>query len=198
MINLLPEAYANNIRYGRHNTVLRNWLLGVMAAILGMALIVAGGWLYINQQSKTLQTNLDATNQELKAQNLDKVKQDAKEITGDIRVINKVLSTEIRFSDLIKTIGNDMPPGTVLGALSLTQADGTLDLTTKAKDYNSAAQIAVNLSDPKNKLFSKVDILTINCQSFADPNAYSCSATFKALFSPQTKNRFLSVPKDTQ
>ena len=62
MINLLPKDYADSIRFGRQNTVLRNWLVGLIAAILGMVLIVIAGWLYINQQAKNLQANLDTTN----------------------------------------------------------------------------------------------------------------------------------------
>ncbi|MBX4197032.1 hypothetical protein KW801_00560 [Candidatus Saccharibacteria bacterium] len=198
MINLLPTTYAESIRYGRQNTILRNWLIGVAIAMVGLVIILAGGWLYINQQSKTLQKNIDITNQQLKAQNLAKVQKDAKEITGDIKVINQVLGTEIRFSDLIQAIGNDMPPGTVLGTLSLTQINGTLDLSASAKDYASAAQIAVNLSGSKNKLFSKVDIIAINCTTTLDQTVYKCGATFKALFSADAKNRFLSVPKGSQ
>jgi Tfp pilus assembly protein PilN len=198
MINLLPEAYANNIRFGRQNTVIRNWLIGVMLAIFGLIVILIGGWLYINQQAKNLQANIDATNNQLKAQNLQKVQANAKEITGDIKVISKVLSTEVRFSDLIQAIGNDMPPGTVLGTLSLSQVNGALDLSASATDYASAAQIAVNLSNSKNQLFSKVDILNTNCNLANNQTTYQCSATFKALFSPQAKTRFLSVPKENK
>ena len=88
-----------------------------------------------------------------------------------------------------------MPPGTVLGALSLTQTTGSIDLSASAVDYAAAAQIAVNLSDSKNNLFSKVDILTTNCGAANNLSNYKCSATFKALFSPSAKTNFLSVPK---
>lgn len=195
MINLLPKDYADSIRFGRQNTILRNWLAGLSAAILGMVFIVIAGWLYINQQAKDLRVNIITTNQQLKAQDLQKVQADAKTITGDIKVINKVLGSEVRFSDLIQAIGNDMPPGTVLGALSLTQTTGSIDLSASATDYASAAQIAVNLSDSKNNLFSKVDILTTNCGATTTQTIYKCSATFKALFSPAAKTNFLSVPK---
>lgn len=198
MINLLPKDYADSIHYGRQNTILRYWLFGLSAAILGMMLIIIAGWLYINQQAKDLQANINTTNQQLKAQDLQKVQADAKTITGDIKVINKVLSSEVRFSDLIQAIGNGMPPGTVLGALSLTQTTGSIDLSASAVDYAAAAQIAVNLSDSKNNLFSKVDILNTNCSAINDLSIYKCSATFKALFSPAAKTNFLNVPKESK
>jgi Tfp pilus assembly protein PilN len=194
MINLLPADYADAIRYGRQNTKLRNWLIGAGLAVVGLIVIFVSGWFYIGQQSKILQKNIDTTNQQLQAQNLAKVQADAKEITGDIKVINQVLGSEIRFSDLIQTIGNDMPSGTVLGGLSLGKVTGGLDLTVGAKDHVSVAQAAVNLSDPKNQLFSKLDIVSVACDSTAT-GPYPCSATFRALFDATARTKFLNVPK---
>lgn len=195
MINLLPTAYADSIRFGRQNTKLRVWLAGMCAAILGMVIIIAGGWVYISQQSKTLQRNIDTTNQQLKAQKLSQVQADAKQITGDVRVINRVLSGEVRFSELIQAIGQDMPPGTVLSGLSLSdKITGGLDLTAGALTNNDGAQVAINLSQAQNNLFSKVDIVGITCNS-AKGQTYPCTATFRALFSKDAQIRFLSVPK---
>jgi Tfp pilus assembly protein PilN len=197
MINLLPTNHAEAIRYGRQNTKLRNWLIGMAVAIAGLIIIIAGGWLYIGQQKSTFQANINTTNQQLQAQNLAQVQKDAKEITGDIKVINQVLGTEVRFSDLIQAIGNSMPPGTVLGSLSLSnKVTGALDLSANAKDYGSAAQIAVNLSESKNDLFSKVDIVNVSCTN--STQVYRCGATFRALFSKSAQTKFLSVPKAGQ
>jgi Tfp pilus assembly protein PilN len=198
MINLLPPQHAAAIRYGRQNTTLRIWLLGAVAAIIGLIIILAGGWVYLNQQSKELQNNITATDKQLQAQNIDKVKADAKEITGDINVIDKVLSQEIHFSSLIQAIGSYMPPGTVLGTLSLSdKVSGSLDLSANATNYASAAQIAVNLSDPKDDLFSKVDIINISCG--ADPTkVYKCSATYRALFSKSAQTKFMGLATGDQ
>lgn len=194
MINLLPPEHAASIRYGRQNTVLRVWLMGMAAAVAGLIILLTAGWVYMNKQSKNLQAGINITNQQLQAQNLSQVQADAKEISGDIKVIDQVLSQEIRFSDLIQAIGNDMPPGTVLGSLSLSnKISGSLDLSASAKDSTSATQVAVNLSNSQNSLFSKVDILSIGCSS--DPSkSYPCTATLQALFSNTAKTKFLSVP----
>ncbi|HET7528973.1 MAG TPA: hypothetical protein VFJ84_01955 [Candidatus Saccharimonadales bacterium] len=194
MINLLPPSYADAIRYGRQNSVLRRWLIGTAIAIGGLIVIIASGWLYINQQANGLQKNIDATNQQLQAQNLAKVQKDAKEITGDVNVIDKLLSQEIRFSELIQAIGDIMPPGTSLGTLSLSNVvAGGVDLTANAADGASVAQIAANLSDPKNQLFTKADIVSVNCDN--NPNqAYPCTVILRVLFSPSAQTRFLSVP----
>lgn len=197
MINLLPPESINNIRYGRHNTRLRKWLFGIWVAIAGLIVILAGGWIYIKQQSNNLQANIDNTNQQLTDQNLSQVQKDAKEISGDVKVINQLLNQEIHFSGLIQAIGNAMPPGAILDSLSLSKVSGTLDLTASAKSYTSAAQIAVNLSDPKNDLFSKADIVNISCTPAAG-QAYGCGVTLKVLFSKTAQTKFLGVPKDVK
>ena len=62
-----------------------------------------------------------------------------------------------------------------------------------ARDYGAAAQIAVNLNDPNNGLFSKVDIENISCPN--DPTKqYKCSGTFKALFNDSAQKKYLNVP----
>jgi len=198
MINLLPPQRATAIRYGRQNSTLRLWLVGAAVSIAGLLIILGSGWVYLDHQSRSLQKNIDETNHQLQAQNIDRVKADAKEITGDINVIDKVLSQEIHFSDLIQAIGSYMPPGTVLGSLSLSdKVSGTLDLSANSTDYSSAAQIAVNLSDQKDNLFYKVDIVNISCGS--DPQkTYKCSATFRALFSKSAQTRFTGLATGDQ
>ena len=192
MINLLPPDYAMRIRFGRSNTVLRRWILGALIAIGGLMVIVAGGWLYLNQQTADLNSSLANINAQLQAQNLSKVQKDAAEITGDIKVINQLFSNEIHFSNLIQDIGRAMPPGTVLASLSLAKVNGAVDLSVNSKDYTSAAQVALNLNDPTNQLFSKVDIVNISCGN--DDSQYKCNGTFKALFSTSAQKKYLSVP----
>ena len=196
MINLLPTSHAESIRYGRQNTSLRNWLVGMAGAIGGLVIIFAGGWVYLNQQQKNLENEVTNTQQELKVQNLTQVQKDAKEITGDIRVINKVLGTEIRFSDLIQAIGKDMPPGAVLSSLSLNnKVNGALDLSANTSDYQSAAQVAVNLSQSNSQIFSKIDIISVSCGGISPNQSYKCTANYRALFSKAAQTQFLSVAK---
>lgn len=192
MINLLPPQNVISIKYGRTNAVLRRWLLGIVTAIVGLILIIASGWFYIDRQSGSLKDNLADSTANLKSQNLEQVQKDAAEISADIKVINQVLRKELRFSALIQEIGKVMPDGTVLGSLSLSKVAGAIDLSASAKSYGSAAQIAVNLNDPANGIFSKVDIVSISCDSGGAD--YKCSATFKALFSPTASTKFLNVP----
>lgn len=196
MINLLPPAYADSIRYGRINSKLGKWLLAMILAIVGLILILAFGWLYIRNQTISLQKDVDGLNQQLKAQNLDQVKKDAEEISESVKIINQVLSQEVRFSDLIQDIGKVMPPGTVLSSLTLNKLSGGVNLTANARDQASAAQIAANLNDPRNMLFEKVDIVRINCPPESNVSGYKCSTDLRVLFSKTAQNRYLNINKE--
>lgn len=197
MINLLPPAYADAIRYGRKNAKLSKWLIGALFAIVGLVLIIAFGLIYIDRQTKGLERDVDNLKQQLQTQNLSQVQKDAANISASIRIINQVLSKEITFSALIQDIGKIMPPGTILDSLKLGSATGAVDISAKARDQASAAQIAVNLNDPKNSLFAKVDIISISCNSSNDAGQYRCATSLKALFSKDAQNKYLNVAKET-
>jgi len=197
MINLLPSEYGSSLRYSHLNATLRRWLVAATVACGGLVLILSVGWVYITQQNKNLAKNIDSVNQQLQAEDLAGTQKKAQAITNNIKIINQVLSREIRFSGLITQIGSVMPPGAVLSGLTLAKVDGGLDLSASARDYTSATQIAVNLSDPKNKIFDKVDIVNVNC-SATSGSAYPCSASFRALFSKSTQSQFLNVPGGKQ
>lgn len=195
MINLLPPAYADKIRFGRMNSRLIKWLAALLAALLILILILAFGWLYIERQSKNLQRDIDTAKQQLQAQNLTGVKKEAQEISTSIKTINQVLGQEIRFSALLQDIGKAMPAGTVLDSLQLDNINGAIDVRAKSHDHTAAAQIAVNLSDPDYKLFQKVDIVSTNCGTQKDATGYECSVLLRALFDKDFKKRYLNIPK---
>lgn len=190
MINMLPGDYVDVIRHGKSNDRLIHWILAVLAAIIGLVIILGFGWLYLNHQNAVLDSEIVKGKKQLEDQNITQVRKDAEQISQDIKTINQVLGREIRFSDLIQEIGKAMPPGTILGGLTLTKVDGSIDLTASTKDYTSAAQIALNLSDPKNNIFSRADIVSINCTTAEA--AYKCGVVLKALFDKNSQNRFLN------
>lgn len=196
MINLLPPVYADAIRYGRKNTRLSKWLVAMLLAIAGLVLIIASGLVYIDRQTKGLESDISNLKQQLQAQNLSQVQKDAADISANIRLINQVLSKEITFSALIQDIGKVMPPGSILDSLRLGSATGAIDISAKTLNQNTAAQIAVNLNDPKNSLFDKVDIVNISCSSNNDAGQYRCTTSLKALFSADAQKKYLNVAKD--
>jgi len=195
MINLLPPDYTQQLKYQRLNAALTRWLAGTALAIGGLLLIIVIGSLYMNRQTANLNRNIAQSQQQLQAQHLAQVQKDAKEISGDIRVINQVLSREIRFSKLIPEIGGLMPPGTVLNSLTLTTVTGGIDLSAATTSNSAANQVAVNLSDPKNNLFDKIDIVNITCTK---KPSYPCTGNYRAVFTKSAQSRFLTVAKEAK
>lgn len=193
MINLLPPIYVDKIRYSRKNAALLKSLIWLGLANIGLVTILLAGAFYIDRQSSHIQTQIEASEKQLKAQNLDQVEKESQQITNNIRIINQVLSKEVLFSEVIQEVGKIIPSGSVLSSISLTQVSGSIDLVINSRDNNSAVQAAANLSDPKNNLFEKVDVVNVSCTG-SNPG-YPCSSTFKALFSPTAQDRFLKLAK---
>jgi Tfp pilus assembly protein PilN len=198
MINLLPQEYSSAMRLDRLSATLYKWMVGAVVAIAGLVFIIGAGWLYLNEQTGDLNHSIVLQKQQLQSQNLSQVQKNADQLSGNIKIINQILSKEIRFSDLIQAIGQVMPNGSVLSSLSLSKIGGGIDLSASTKDYSSAAQIATNLSDPSNNIFSKVDVVTVTCTNggLQSNVGYSCNATYRALFDSKTPSRFFNVPKD--
>jgi hypothetical protein len=103
------------------------------------------------------------------------------------------------FSQLLKQLAVIIPTNTTLSSLNISQASGALDITANTTDYKSATQLQVNLSDPTNKLFTKADIVSINCGGTSTGGAastkYPCSVTVRALFA--ANNPFLFISDST-
>lgn len=192
MINMLPGDYVETIKHSKNNENIMRWMGATLVATAILVIILASGWLYLDHENKQLSSQISLSKNSLVAQNLEGVKKEASVISNDIKTINQVLGKEVRFSKLIQNIGQVMPAGTVLDGLTLTKTDGSIDLTASSKDYKSGAQIALNLSDKQNGIFSRADIISLNCTS-ADAE-YKCSVVLKALFSKDSKNKFLNIP----
>lgn len=184
MINLLPPEIKENIMYARRNTRLLRWLAAGGLAIVGMAAIILFGLFYIDNSVRDLQKNVNTTQESLKSQKLEESQKRVESISGNLKLIVQVLSKQVLFSKLIRQIGSVMPPRTVLSNIELSKLEGGIDLVAKAQDYNSATQVQVNLRDPANKIFEKVDIVSVSCAPSSE-DGYPCTVTLRASF---TKN----------
>ena len=104
----------------------------------------------------------------------------------------------VLFSKLLVQLGSATPPNVVLTGLSISQTAGAIDITARAKNYDGAAHLQANLADPGNKIFSKADIVTINCSATATGGisvVYPCVITIKALFSSDNPFLFINTDK---
>jgi len=207
MINLLPTETKQNILFGRRNSKLLRWTAFGLCVIAGFGVITVFGQLYIRQVVNNTSVDLERDRQQLKDQKLEEVQKQVESISGNLKLIEQVLSKEVLFSELIQAIGSAIPRQAVLNNISLSTVEGGIDLTASAKDYTTATQVQVNLQDPENKIFDKVDIVSINCNQSpsgdsqaVSPQAsgYPCVVNLRAQFAANTPFLFINKNEAAQ
>ena len=193
MINLLPYNRRQEISYARKNF----WLLKLCAVFgvisLGVGVITGVGVWFLHHSEHAYQAQITQTTAALEAQHLDDVQKKADEISGNITLATNVLSRQVLFSKLLQQIGAAMPANTSLNDLKITKGESGLTLTAVAVDYEAATQVQVNLADPKNKIFSKADIVSINCDKAGAK--YPCTIVVRALFGDNAEYLFIRPGK---
>ncbi len=194
MINLLPTQLKKDYVYARRNHQLIRWVLVFAAIIIGAATITGLGWLYIDRASSDYEKQISISKKQLEDQNYDKIQKEVKDMSNNLQLSVNVLSKQILFSELLQQMGSLMPRDTRLSNLTISQTQGAIDITVIAKDQTSATQVQVNLADPDNKLFSKVDIVSINCD-YNSKDGYPCRASLRALFADENPFLFINDKK---
>jgi Tfp pilus assembly protein PilN len=188
MINLLTIEAKQNVYYARRNSMLKNWLIGLTIGILGIIIITFTGLIFIDKASSDTNALIASAQNQLKSENLGQVQQQISGISNNLKVMVTVLSQEVLYSNLFKQIGTVIPSGAILTGLNIPAGATGIDLQVDTKDYQTASQVQVNLEDPNNKIFSKADIVSIQCQSNAQSNSggnitgYPCIAQLRAQF----------------
>lgn len=191
MINLLPPDQREAIMYARRNTKLRSWVVALITILIGMLLFLAAGQVYIERTTDRYTAQVEAEQISLKSQKLEETQKQVQDLSNNLKLIIQVLSREVLFSKLLRQVGNVMPPGSVLSSIEISKVEGGIDLSAQAKDYNTASQVQVNLQDPSNKLFDKVDIIQVSCGTAKD-GPYPCKVTLRALFSKNNPYLFIN------
>lgn len=194
----MPQERKESISYARRNKVLVNWVIAMFIGILGIGVVVAGGYYYIDTQTKQYQKNVQQTRERLGAQKLEETQKRLEEISASSKLALQVLSRQILFSEVLQQVATVTPRGAVLQNLTVGKLEGGIDLQFIATDYQTATQAHVNLQDPNNKIFEKADLISITCAPPSTTpgttaNPYPCQTSIRALF---TKNNpFLFINK---
>ncbi len=190
MINLLPPAIKDDYGYARRNVHMVRWVIAFAVALVGLAAIGTAGFVYMEQLSSNYQEQIEAKQLSLKEQKLEQTKNTAKEMSNSLKLAVQVLGQEVLFSELLTQLAKVTPNNVSLSNLGISQTTGALDITAKALTDTAATQLQVNLADPKNKIFSKADIISIACNSDSK-EIYPCTVTIRALFADD--NPFLFI-----
>ncbi len=191
MINLLPLDVKNDYQFARRNVTLRKWIIGISASIVGVAIIVASGMFYLNQSIQAYSRQKAETTQQLKTEKLEETQKKLQDISSNLKLVTQVLGQEVLFSKIMQQIGSVMPADAVLTDLNIGVTSGGIDVKAATTNQAVATQVQVNLQDPKNKIFDKVDIINITCSSTAYGGKYPCAVQLRASFNKC--NQFLFV-----
>jgi Tfp pilus assembly protein PilN len=189
VINLLPPDLKNAYRYGRLNVALRRWAIVGLLVLVGLGIISTYGLLTFRQSTNNYNHQISSAQNQLQKDDLTQTEKQSQDISSSLRLAVKVLSGEVLFSKLISQIGSVMPDGAVLSELDINKAYDGINLTANATSYTTATQVQVNLTAPSNKIFAKVDIVSIVCQT--DGSKYPCIVQLRAQFN--AKNQFLFI-----
>jgi len=158
-----------------------------------MACLATAGIWYIRSTQNNFASQVAKSKESIKSRQLESVQKRAEEISGDIKLTTDVLSKEVLFSKLLRQIGSVMPANTSLSDLKINTADSAIALTAVASNYNTASQVQINLSDPKNAIFAKADIVGITCDKV--DGRYPCTVTIRALFGDNKSYLFINPSK---
>lgn len=197
MINLLPPASKQDIKYARRNNVLYKWILAVGAAILGIIIITISGIIYLQIITSSVNKSTAVTDKIIQDQKLTEPQKELQTLSDNFKTVVKLLSSQVLFSKLLPKIATILPPNTSLGAISLTDQTSTgVDIVIKADSREDANQAFANINNPKNGLFDKADLVSITCsdsdESSSTANEQKCTANIRATFSPSSKIIFLN------
>lgn len=182
MINLLPTELKDGYRYARRNHYLLRWIFALSLGLVGATALVGAGYFYLHQTTKHYESKIAVTEADLKAKNFTQVQKEVTDISNNVKLAKQVLSKQVLFSELLKQLGTLMPKDTRLTGLSISQTTGAIDISAKARSYTAATQVQVNLTAADNKVFSKADLVGINCGTAAPGDDYDCTVTLRALF----------------
>lgn len=191
MINLLPPDTKKTISYARRNTVLLRASLAMVGVIGGVLLLLGVGHFYLATSTARYEKDIAALQASLKDQNIDSIKQQMQDLSSSVNLALKVLSQEILFSKLLRQAGTVMPAGSSLSTIEISNVEGGIDITAGVDNYQVGTQVQVNLADPNNKLFKKVDLVSVTCNNQGN-NGYPCSAKLRALFGDNSPYLFIN------
>lgn len=165
MINLLNPEQVAELRSARLNFRLRRYIyLAVFAAIGVVAIYGLGYWIADKEHSQARSQN-EIAKSELK--NYEGVKSRIADYRANLVIADKILGTQIVYSDFLVNTAQAMPQDTILANLSLdskAQANpatkGLMTIEARTKSYDDALRLKESLE--ASPLFSDVRLQQVS------------------------------------
>ena len=170
MINLLPNEQKEDIRAARANVIIVRYIVIITCAILfiGIALYVSYSVLRITMNSAN---DVIAAN-DVKASVYSETKKEVDGLSSQLADAKAILDQEVQYSKVLVKIGQLMPAGTVLGAMTLkdenfvggqTSSAAPIEVTAYARSATEASQLQTQCQG--SPLFNKVELKSTGTES---------------------------------
>ncbi len=183
MINLLPPEAKEDALYGRRNYKLVFIGGGILLIMFALGALTLFGQFYLSQSKAQYTKSGIVVEQRIKDQKLEDSQKNLETLAANFKTASQLLSKQILFSKLFPKLAEIIPKGAYVRQISIDDKSTYLQFEIAAPSRSVANQGYINVSDPKNGLFEKADLLDITCSDKAPTDGSApCKATVKALF----------------
>jgi type II secretory pathway pseudopilin PulG len=186
MINLLSDQHKAEIRAGRLNIILFNYII---MSILGIALLgVLLALAFITLSASRQDAQRRVTENETAISQYSAVKSAADSYRSDLATAKQILDKSINYSDLILKISSAIPSGVVLTSLSLDEKTIGTPMTLTIYAKSQALVLACKDSMQTHpELFSDASLQSLELRQVPDggKDPYTYSAVFNITLNKQ-------------
>lgn len=135
MINLLPPALKDQVRYAKLNRLMLRYLRSLILIMLIIAGIFIGTIFYLNLQATAAQQDVTEKQTEIAA--TAKFQASARDISDRLAAIKFVQASQTRFSTLLDDLAKVLPKGVSIDSITLTGSDKQpVRITVAASSYD--------------------------------------------------------------
>ncbi len=159
MINLLPPTRLLNMRIARANTNIRRYIELIAMSIIVLVLAVVAAFYFLNSQQSNAKAAADL--HAAQVAELEPVQKQAEDLSATINTISRLLSQNVKFSEMLTQIGGLMPTGSILTGLqfSIEDLEAPLVVSAEVDSEEKAAILRNNLES--SDLFERASLVSI-------------------------------------
>lgn len=160
MINLLNPEHFAELKAARLNFRLRRYIVLAVVATVGIVAIYGGGYWSASNEYVLAEKQNVAAQAELKSH--EALKNRLAEYRANLVIADKILDTQLVYSDFLVYTAQAMPPNTILASVGLSTKSlvatgpekGVMPLEARTKSYDDALRLKESLE--ASPLFSDV------------------------------------------
>jgi hypothetical protein len=195
MINLLPNATKNQIRYARWNVTAAKYIMLTLLLLASIGTVTLFGLFYIKSTAQPIRADNEVI--QVEVTKLAPVQKEAENLSNKIKLINAIFDKNTDYTEIITRIGSALPPGARISSIALTPKsfDEPITLSVDTASHQVSASVLSNFKDPTIKLFATADLESTVCSpKTGESQGLPCTTSIRAVFS---KEAFKKQPSST-